>query len=238
MDKKIPLSVLIAYLRLGRKYDIAHLSEIAMSKLPLVYPTTLEARQHIMATSSIKRWPRFIDIDRTKRQHFLLANLIREQNILQHLPYALFMCAMPDPNDPLEEESWSLFSSNPELNDDERYLSTADHLACMRGQKILGQLLIDRTLSWMESCDTCSEQQCLVSKTGLLSFYLSPIKLGNIFHRWDPRWENMLCPGCVDLCKNINNQGAQDAWNRLPSIFGLPSWEELAGTWYLCVYLE
>ncbi|KZP18808.1 hypothetical protein FIBSPDRAFT_584246 [Athelia psychrophila] len=140
------------------------------------------------------------------------------------------MCAMPDPNDPLEEESWSLFSSNPELNDDERYLSTADHRACTRGQKILNQLLFDTTFSWMKSCDTCDEPQCLVSKTGLLSFYLSPIGLGNIVHRWDPRWENILCPGCVDDCKDINNQGAQDAWNRLPSIFGLPSWEELAGT--------
>ncbi|KZP10611.1 hypothetical protein FIBSPDRAFT_838311, partial [Athelia psychrophila] len=48
MDKKIPVDVLIAYLRLGRKYDVTHLSEIAMSKLALEYPTTLEARRRII----------------------------------------------------------------------------------------------------------------------------------------------------------------------------------------------
>ncbi|KZP18355.1 hypothetical protein FIBSPDRAFT_791982 [Athelia psychrophila] len=234
-DKKIPLSVLIAYLRLGRKYDIAHLSEIAMSKLALECPTTLEARQHIIESSSIN-WPRFIDIDCTRRHHFLLVNLIREHNILQYLPYALYICATPDPNDSFEEAPWSLFSPNPESNSDERYLSTADHHACTRGQKILGQLLINRTISWIESCDTCAEQQCLSFKNVLQPRYLSPIKIGYLFHTWDTTWENMLCPGCVDLCKNINDQGAQDAWNRLPSIFGLPSWEELAGTWYVYIW--
>ncbi|KZP27652.1 hypothetical protein FIBSPDRAFT_1039975 [Athelia psychrophila] len=128
MDKKIPVNVLIAYLRLGRKYDIAHLSEIAMSKLDLEYPTTLEARRRIIASSSIP-WPRFIDIDRTKREHFLMVNIIREHDIHKYLPCAMLVCAAANPNDPREEKTWSLFSPNPAVNNDERYLSTIDHFA-------------------------------------------------------------------------------------------------------------
>lgn len=207
-----------------------------MSKLALEYPTTLEARQHIIATTSIRSWPRFIDIDQTRREHFLMVNIIREHNIHQHLPYALYICASADPKDPFEREPWSLFSPNPEkYNSDARYLSPVDHLACMRGQKIMNQLLFDETYAWLKAGDTCNRLKCAAFKSSLLLRFVSPMKLGYAFLAWAPQWEHKLCPTCITLCKNRHNYGAQNVWNQLPAIFGLPPWEELSGTKY--VYL-
>lgn len=215
-----------------------HFSEIATVKLDLEYPTTLEARQKVIASSPIKQWPRFIDIDRTKREHFVMLNLIREHDILQCLPYAMCMCATPDYKDTREIEPCSLFSPNPSSHPDERYLSTMDHCACMRGQKIMCQLLFQETFSWMKHDGICNKPTCVSFKASLLSQHVSLIKLGHAFLIWPRIWEGSLCAECIPVCRSRHNQGAQNVWNQLPSIFGLRPWEELTGTGYVCFRLS
>ena len=122
MDKRIPLDAFIAYLRLGRKYGITFLSKIAISKLALEFPITLQDRQHTIATSTIKNWPRFIDIRHTERGHYRVVNVLREHNALQHLPCALFVCSALDFSDQENKETWSLHSGKPSSDNDEMFL--------------------------------------------------------------------------------------------------------------------
>jgi hypothetical protein len=44
---------------------------------------------------------------------------------------------------------------------------------------------------------------------------------------WDIEYEVAFCGPCIAEFKTTHNAGCLSVWNELPSIFGLPGWEEL-----------
>ena len=50
---------------------------------------------------------------------------------------------------------------------------------------------------------------------------LSPLRQYTRWHELD------LCPECVAYCQSRYLIGRKKMWNKLPSFFGMPTWDEL-----------
>ncbi|KAF7306301.1 BTB domain-containing protein [Mycena indigotica] len=70
--------------------------------------------------------------------------------------------------------------------------------------------------------------------------------LANV-HNWnisDPLWsyrdwtpfENLICAYCLKQAEEYHRQARRKLWDKLPEIYGLPSWEELASPPYIQTY--
>lgn len=44
---------------------------------------------------------------------------------------------------------------------------------------------------------------------------------------WEEDWEDCICNKCALKVKELHASGRQSFWNKIPSIYGLPDWEEL-----------
>lgn len=44
---------------------------------------------------------------------------------------------------------------------------------------------------------------------------------------WQRDWENGMCSVCIAIAQALHEKGRKQAWDDLPSAFGLPSWDEL-----------
>lgn len=49
----------------------------------------------------------------------------------------------------------------------------------------------------------------------------------NYFPRWKIRWGKGLCSACIEEAKTIHERSRRALWDELPSIWGLPPWDEL-----------
>ncbi|KZP06058.1 hypothetical protein FIBSPDRAFT_842475 [Athelia psychrophila] len=230
---KFPFHLLVAYLRLGRKYMITHLLEIAMAKLALEFPTTLQDHQAHFPPEIvlIQSWPRFIDIRTENREHFTMVNILREQNLQRHIPYALFICAALDFQETEDSKSpWTLYSQPGSSYHDNQSLSFQDLQACTRGQKIISRLIYNETFSWTlldANVSECGINRCHFAKAFLLSDLAWKTRLSSALSAWDSNWEEDICEGHLAAFRRRQDEGSQNIWNRLPAIFGMPPWEEL-----------
>ena len=100
----MPIAVLGAFLRLGRKYEIDHIRKAAVQRLAVDYPTELGAFRASWTTEFAT-----FEIHDVTGGHLPIINVIRENDLLVHLPAAFLECIADHHN-----KAVSVFFPSPE----------------------------------------------------------------------------------------------------------------------------
>ncbi|KAJ6602733.1 hypothetical protein DFH09DRAFT_899686 [Mycena vulgaris] len=98
---------------------------------------------------------------------------------------------------------------------------------------VRGSASVNRFLTIRSRC--AMDEACSALRDSYLSNFLDDIEGGKDLDPlfcWDvTSWWNLkaqeMCDDCLELAKTQHHAAAQAFWNKLPSIFGLPPWEDL-----------
>lgn len=220
----MPISVLAAFLNLGRKYEIDHIRQQAIKRLAAAFPSELNT------SSTFKRrgMGNIIRFDPIAGDIHRLANLIRENDLLVHLPMVLLACISRD-----HSEKISIFIQSPETH--QPILSYADIELCHKAHLKLMQLQTTKILAWMQPWEVelhCDDSSCDEWRQKLHRFTFNRANIPlYIFEKWIEAWSTHLCQECDMRAKCAYAEGQINVFEMLPSMFNLPGWEELREKW-------
>lgn len=225
-DKKLPLAVIAAYLRLGKKYEITQLHTEALDILQSEFPSSLaefhqSGRSIRIANFKLATIVGVINLARETRTHVVLPaafyDLCDYGTDIQGIMMATGQGSQDSPD-------------SPSLSSHDRLL------VALGGHRLLG-LKIDVTYAWKDSAydDTpvnlrCSTHQSCIA--AIKSAFFNDISFSgsryNALISWeDIHWDEPMCHLCVAQAKRKHDEGRARVWDRLPGIFGLPDWPEL-----------
>ncbi|KAF7972123.1 hypothetical protein HWV62_18842 [Athelia sp. TMB] len=219
--KSMTYSVLIAFLRLGRKYEIQHIRDQALEKLELEFPTTWRGylaritahRESTTATGYI-----------APREILAMVDILRENDLAGFLPAALYRCFIDD-----QKGRVSIFQESLVGPAQPRpILRVEDIKACSRAYKKLIRLQAAECFAWLRSQDrycyysaSCYREKSLIE--GKIFF---PVPLCVPLGEWDATWVSSLCSVCAASGQAAFLKGSKEIWEQLPALFGLPNWED------------
>ncbi|KZP29334.1 hypothetical protein FIBSPDRAFT_927094 [Athelia psychrophila] len=216
-NEPLPISVIAAFVRLGQKYQIDAVLSEALRRLYYEFPVDLSQLDEIHTNAVngtaiiIKKNSVYIDV----------ANLALEQNLLSVLPLALQHCSTA--------RSHTIVKGVKREDHTVATLSPINKEAVLAASCSLLRLQALTTFCWLyppvTACQTpedCEHGRNQMTKT---LFYPVPVYSGLV--RWCEDWENDVCDSCVVRGRNLHHNGRRLYWDKLPSIFGLPEWEEL-----------
>lgn len=220
-SEPLPLPIIAAFLRLGRKYDIQQLHSEALKRLTFEFPSTLEEYD-----CSIENYT-FIDDSDIDRSNLLLAviHLARETDNLSVLPAALY-------NFCFYYKIRAMIDFFQQSDGTSYAMCLADQRTVIGGWHSLVEMQTKETFAWLANedmfKDICiTDGVCTKSRNRLLLANWHPSPWCIALNAWAPHLEDGQCLGCIAKSKKVHNAGRQNVWNKLPSIFGLPGWEEL-----------
>lgn len=111
-------------------------------------------------------------------------------------------------------------------------LNIEDAHRCILGYRNVVALQEKTTLSWVTNdtfyggcsawpnCSFCRRAFPLPRRVG-------GMPLIHLLKKWDDHWEGYMCRNCTLAAQAVHDAGRREGWRRLPSLFGLPPWEEL-----------
>ncbi|KII85846.1 hypothetical protein PLICRDRAFT_115591 [Plicaturopsis crispa FD-325 SS-3] len=221
-----PFAVTAAFVRLGKKYEIEHLYADALARLRRAFPTTLD-QQNAKRDSKLHK-PAFTKTAHPGHNVINAIALAREVNLLWILPSALHYCSyILSPEDfiyGIRAEDGSVAQLTP-----------ADQVSCIRGRAAVKQGMGSDTLDWIfDTPDEAETRGCLdaygnpcVSTRDILvrELWVPGVHPALAFGHWNTSWA--LCRPCAKDAKKRHREGQEKLWEKLPSLFGLPSWAEL-----------
>jgi len=215
VPETVDLNTVTAFLRLGKKYEISHLRNAAIARLKTDIPRSLDGKDG----GSI----RFGD----HGHWFDLANLCREENLLMFLPYTYSQCCE---NHTVE----ALLRGESRGDDTLARLSEESRDACILAYNRLHALGRDHILKWLDpecvpvpSCRRPAMCFAYKSRTRIERLEETINSLPDTRMKWRATDDLHLCEQCRTICQAAHKLGQLRAWNALPSIFGLPEWEDL-----------
>ena len=222
--ESLPIDALVAYLKMGRKYDIDAVRSRAQSQLFHLYPVELEDFDSIQAHSTIRDQLASSEPD----VDFAIANLAREHGLLSVLPVALYWCC----------HRWSeeLLSSGKQRRDKTSpyTLSEDNEHACLAALHRLAKLQSNTTFAWMDtehmyppSVRCLNEDECGTTCALKAARIFLPFPRIDGLGKWDEDWEMDLCDPCKQDAKTLHDSERYAFWRRLPQAFDLPGWNEL-----------
>ena len=211
------LPIVVAFLRLGRKYEIEQLRSEALQRLTHDYPPTLDRYDNIR-TYLISRGD--IDLDLF---FFTIINLARKYDILSILPIAFLGLCLYCYDIKGMVDAFEKYDQSPHS------LSLPDQRVLLKGYSSLTNKLIKTqyTLGWLKDY---THQECSNSRRQIAMKYLPPQPAHMALAEWENWKEHMkyhLCRVCISKAEEQHNEGRREVWNELPSDFGLPEWGEL-----------
>lgn len=215
-------SMIAAYLRLGKKYDIPQLRKEALQVLRSEYPSTLEVFDK-------KTNP--IDYD-VFWHHLQVIDLAHETGTRDILPAAFFMfCQRHSPAE-LVEKLYAAASHS--------ILSSQEHLTFLSGCNRLASYLAEETYSWASDSfvggSQCTGRNCRTKAK--CAFFHNTIEKNRLYDAlipwrdivwFSPEDENPdpMCQVCMETARKIHAEGRKRVWQKLPSAFGLSDWADL-----------
>jgi len=216
--KNVPVTVIAAFLRLGKKYEISDLYDEAQAHLEIDLSDNLEA----YITSQSSPWKITSVLSGSNDISVAAANIVREVGLLSMLPAALHMCM----------EYCTVEEIFAGLRDEDgnvvRTISQENQQACALAFQSYHELT-GQTVSFVQtSLLTCTDRtMCQRAKKAFLveNFFPSP-KLTPLAD-CDEEFLEALCPACAADARSLHRDNRKEAWRRLPGIFGLPDWTEL-----------
>ncbi|TEB24230.1 hypothetical protein FA13DRAFT_1818078 [Coprinellus micaceus] len=235
-DLNLHISVVAAMIRLGRKYEIPHLSAESMRLLKREYPTTLEENDeldhhsyHNIRVTMPDRTRGPSDADETEDEteddtdNFAvilgIVKLAHECHIQSILP-ALYLQLT---RFPLED----ILRPDTQLPLDVLW-------SCICGRDKLLNVWRDRTHAMGRSEKCFSKADCKMSIMSLLEdLKLPDADLASILQPWDTFaevWDDSLqslCEECTQEAKELHEKDREATWTSLPELFKLSSWDNL-----------
>lgn len=218
------MEIVVAFLRLGRKYEIKLLHADALKRLHYEFPSTLQAYGEHCCNGSM------ITIKSLARFLIAGANLAREQSVLLALPIALYICCCCYPYDVRELVEGIDDGASSIIK-----LSADNLVSCLGARSFLSTTQAETTLRWANShgsiysaCKVPSKCNAIRKDILLKTFLPRPQFVG--LRSWNTMQSTMLdtiCDTCKAVAEPLHNAGRVEFWDALPGIFGLPAWEEL-----------
>lgn len=202
--------------RLGKKYGFRSLHADAIRRLRKEFPTDLNDFQ-----------PYYTQIEVKDQSPIDAVNLMRETNFLASLPCALYCVCSGDIRVALED------IIRGEHRRGSAFLSQEDRDTCVIACTRLLRAQSDYTYAWLDTrrvpSPMCSSPDlCELARVHIrLEIWNTSAPLIVPINDWDCAWDEELCKECIVVGKFAHEAGRRELWRRLPSFFGLPSWEEL-----------
>ncbi|KAJ7496895.1 hypothetical protein FB451DRAFT_1209150 [Mycena latifolia] len=221
----LPLPVVTALLRLGRKYDFRSLLDIAVECLTFENPTTIQEYDaqisHNRCTPNRPRIAHYPGI------LFDIITLARENDIFTVLPCAYYRALLG--------HDWpSLFDGVPRGDGTCSVLPPIDQRAFILGrERILhAQCANGNTFGWLRSWSTrvgcLNPALCNGLRDQLCDRFLTVPRLWAIPDPSSMRaWRVCFCASCALYVEKALAAGRIRMWDALPGIFDLPPWNEL-----------
>ncbi|KAJ7367155.1 hypothetical protein DFH08DRAFT_836669 [Mycena albidolilacea] len=218
----LPLPVIGALIRLGRKYDFRDLLDFAVARLTFENPTTLEAYDVLVSADRGYTPTRIVDAPGLL---FDIITLAQENNIMSVLPCAFYR---------LLQSLDNLFDEVPRNDGTLVSLPFADLRRCVRARDRLlkAQFQTGYTAAWYRSWsppdDCTTPNKCRKVRDSRVSCYLDSLHLLAL-SKFAPTapGNKEFCPRCTESIELLNATGRERAWNELPGFFDLPPWDEL-----------
>ncbi|KAJ7465230.1 hypothetical protein FB451DRAFT_432427 [Mycena latifolia] len=220
-----PFNLIACMLRLGRKYEMPRFKSDAISRIHHEFPTRLTAWDRRTATGLFEK------INPASGVLVDLLNLAYETGIYTSIPTLAFRC--------LHVYSLEKLFEGVERADGSR----ATVPDCTKVTLALAleriQLFQKTNLEWLKEDDVipsggckartkCCKEQALMARIECLD---RKVDLTYTIHTWskagEGKWSNRLCFSCEGAAKFAYDAGRREAWDRLPSFFGLPVWKDL-----------
>jgi hypothetical protein len=211
--------VVVAFLRLGTKYNIHDLRKDAIERLEYEFPSSLahmDDRQFDMINLHEEGIYGYVDA----------VNLARETNLLNILPVALWECIN-------FAGGLDMILAGHERQDGSiTRLSGEDQRICLSAWGRIVWLQNNTNYSWgsreFSGCE--NHLECAYRRLWLMAdLGVRSAEPGchSLFCQWDTTWEEHMCIPCAKQAKISHNVGRNYAWDRLPVMFDLPEWDQL-----------
>ncbi|KAJ7250525.1 hypothetical protein B0H12DRAFT_1324257 [Mycena haematopus] len=212
---QVPLPVVGALIRLGRKYNFQYLFDSAVARLAAEFPSTLKDYDalHSMQTIHSESYHRLL---------FDVMTLASDNNILSVLPCVyckvVLYCGTLD----------EVFDEFERADGTRASLSSLDLRRCAVGRErlLFKQFQPGNTLGWArkwEFGDCADSAQCRASREAILTFYLNDpvfalmaLALPNDLKR------SKFCAACRQHMTQSMAAGRRRIWAELPGMFNLP----------------
>ncbi|KAF6759164.1 hypothetical protein DFP72DRAFT_885839 [Ephemerocybe angulata] len=213
----LPMAVVAAMVRMGRKYDIEHIKNEGLNHLKKTFPAELSSWDHNYenAPPSIKCKPGQGDLE-IALEAIKLAHECDVKTILPacYLTVCYYRTGTSAHVIPTEVEGQCSFGA-------------ADLLE-VRNQAIYGWI------SELGEKAQCSNQDiCLDMGRYLMKKIWRYTRLSSTFDRWTNvariyhAYIGQLCTFCSRTAEGSHEENRRDVWDELPSYFGLPNWGSL-----------
>lgn len=222
------LAVVVAFLRLGKKYEIEILHAEALRRLHHDFPSNPE-NFNKWGSGPFNECRRRSMIEWEYGKNVAVANLAREQGLLCVLPLALYRCCQ-------SHSAKHLLTGVPGKAD---ALATDNLLACLSGWSSLGGIQYTTTFAWAHSSastypNCTSRAECAqIRKDTLHAICVPTVQLMGEYpwseladFQFDFEVDGM-CSSCTSVAEVMHNNGRGVFWEQLPGIFGQPGWAEL-----------
>ncbi|KAJ7119085.1 hypothetical protein C8R44DRAFT_625218 [Mycena epipterygia] len=229
--------IVIACLRLGHKYDVDYLRRHALIHLSSGYRTTLSERDSCdyvgdplpkRSASDIMSWPG-PDSDVA---HMCTIQLAREIDALWVLPlafYALSAAFSTIGSGIFQGVTYNGLPVSLSIQDQQTFLIGHTSQMTSTNADIL------RFLFWPLSADIVgctSSTQCSAERLGVFESIRELIRDNPSvpLDIWlSTNWKKLrnVCPACLAVLKRTHKDARRAFWDRLPTMYGLPPWDEL-----------
>ncbi|KAF7297709.1 BTB domain-containing protein [Mycena kentingensis (nom. inval.)] len=210
-----PLEQVRSVLRLSKKYEMVLLRQSAVDLLRSEYPTGLEDYHERMSKEVCRYDPASV------------VSVARETGVPSVLPGAFYLLSIYASVQMYDDEA-----NDPDVPSD---LSPEDQALCAKGQNRLFHFSLQRTLQWFasesgripgSSCPTKSACR-LVASRRLKSRLETMASMTAASASWDESIALGFCQNCTAEYKSCFTDARKEVWEKMPSYFGLPPWEEL-----------
>ncbi|KAJ6515027.1 hypothetical protein C8R47DRAFT_1032660 [Mycena vitilis] len=210
-QKSLPLAVVAALLRLGRKYEFRKILDAAVHRIGM------QAMRSKLNTDSDYLNRDTIHI--TNCNTIEMLNLVRENSIMSAQPCAYYQVS--ELFDGLTRDDGTLAQLTP---NDLRQCNLS------REAIIAKQMLPGFMWGWLVSWDyreDCSRPQlCAAKREEMLQLGVEMHEPQALDIGGEP-WSRIFCPECLRHMEQRIDAGREKMWEELPSFFDLPPWSEL-----------
>ncbi|KAF7982515.1 hypothetical protein HWV62_28122 [Athelia sp. TMB] len=224
--EKLEFPVLSAFLCLGRKYDIRKLELEGRKRIYNEFSTTLQ--EYDAVGRGI--WKTSFACPRLSKSYHLLEflALARRMDLLSILPQLFyFCCSKLHPAADLVK-GWR----------DGTYAacSADDQLTILAGFEAIYRAQAKTTFAWLYQRETLAQEcatsyQCELGRAKYLRDMFTPVPFPVGLLTWEYAdvnlFRSLLCEHCTARARALHEAGRLEFWKLLPSLFGLPPWEEL-----------
>ncbi|KAJ7607729.1 hypothetical protein FB45DRAFT_806647 [Roridomyces roridus] len=212
-----PFQVIAGILKLSTKYDVAYLRRRALLHIASISPRSVAEYDTMGFTPDASL--------QTPRELFSRLLLFDSLDLTWAMPaalYAVTCCTVQDIFDGIPADA---------TGNDPIQLTPALQRTCLVARTTLLIAQNHETFRFLraargESCTAASA--CRRARSTILENFTKQVKLAPLGYLVPERWGTIpLCSACKKASLEMYDEARRTIWEQLPSIFGLPTWEEM-----------